>query len=55
MRNFQQQKSHRFRWLEVVGSTELSNQIISDLLEFVEVAEELINANVMKKLEILAN
>lgn len=40
--------------LFVAGSIEISNQLISDLLEFVEVAEELINTNVMKKQEISA-
>ena len=39
----------------VAGSIEISNQLISDLLEFVEVAEELINADVIKKNEFSAN
>ena len=39
----------------VAGSIEISNQLISDLLEFVEVAEELINADVIRKHEISAN
>jgi hypothetical protein len=33
------------------GGIELSNQMISDLLEFVEVVEELINAKVIRKHE----
>jgi hypothetical protein len=39
----------------VAGSIEISNQLISDLLEFVEVAEEMINADVIRKHEISAN
>ena len=39
----------------VAGNIEISNQLISDLLEFVEVAEELINANVIKTPEIISN
>jgi hypothetical protein len=31
----------------VAGNIEISNQLISDLLEFMEVAEELINAKVI--------
>ena len=48
-------KSHRFRWLEVAGSIEISNQLISDMLEFVDVAEGVINSSVMKKNEFSAN
>jgi hypothetical protein len=39
-------------WLFLVtGSIEISNQLIHDLIEFVEVAEELINGNVIRKHE----
>jgi hypothetical protein len=38
--------------LIVAGSIEISNQTISDLLEFVKVAEEMFNTNVMKRQEI---
>jgi len=33
----------------VAGSIEISNHLISDLLDFVEIAEELFNAEVIKK------
>ena len=33
----------------VAGSIEISDQLISDLIDFVEVAGEHINANVIKK------
>ena len=42
----------------VAGSIEISNQMISDLIEFVEVAEELINANMIRNMKsqlIIAN
>jgi len=37
------------------GSIEISNQLISELLEFIEVAEELINAEVIEKYDIPVN
>jgi hypothetical protein len=39
----------------VAGNIEISNQLISDLLEFVDVAEELININVIKSQESLVD
>jgi hypothetical protein len=51
-------KSLVYRFLTLIlvaGSIEISNQLISDLLEFVEVAEELINADVIRKNEFAAN
>jgi hypothetical protein len=39
----------------VAGAIEISNQLISDLLEFVEVSEELINADVIKKPAVSVN
>jgi len=45
---FLNRKSHRKQWLEVAESIEMSNLIISDMIEFVDVAEELINADLIK-------
>jgi hypothetical protein len=49
------QKSPVKTGLLVAGSIEISNQLISDLLEFMEVAEELINADNIRNNEFTAN